>query len=204
MAELSLLLRERCMVRRLKQDVLKQLPSKQRCMVVLDPGGVQSNSKEMKEKKKEAEKGGQQAVEKRASLLQWFAATATAKLKAVQEYLKDLLAADKKFLVFCHHQAMVAGVADMLDQQGVDFIRIDGRVASEERKELVDRFQTVDKVKVAVLSITAANAGITLTAAHLVVFAELFWNPGILCQAEDRAHRIGQTDSVICQYLVAK
>merc|ERR1712126_468433 len=79
-----------------------------------------------------------------------------------------------------------------------------GNFSSEARKTSVDRFQTVDSVKVALLSITAANAGITLTAAQLVVFAELFWNPGVLCQAEDRVHRIGQTDSVVCQYLVAR
>merc|ERR1712126_353000 len=85
-----------------------------------------------------------------------------------------------------------------------DFLKIEGKVSSETRKTLVDRFQTVDSVKVALLSITAANAGITLTAAQLVVFAELFWNPGVLCQAEDRVHRIGQTDSVVCQYLVAR
>merc|ERR1719322_1858836 len=71
------------------------------------------------------------------------------------------------------------------------------------RKECVDKFQTQDTIRVAVLSIMAANSGLTLTAAQLVLFAELFWNPGILTQAEDRAHRIGQTDSVIVRYLMA-
>jgi len=88
MTELSLLLQERCMIRRLKQEVLDQLPAKQRCMVLLDPAGVTSGSREMKEKRKEAEKEGLKGMDKRASLLQWFAATAEAKLKAVQDYLR--------------------------------------------------------------------------------------------------------------------
>jgi SWI/SNF-related matrix-associated actin-dependent regulator 1 of chromatin subfamily A len=59
------------------------------------------------------------------------------------------------------------------------FIRIDGSTDSSTRKLLCDKFQFENKYVAAVLSITAANAGITLTAAHLVVFAELYWNPGV-------------------------
>lgn len=59
------------------------------------------------------------------------------------------------------------------------YIRIDGKTSSEERKYVCDQFQNENKYRVAVLSICAANSGLTLTAAKLVVFAELYWNPGV-------------------------
>ncbi|CAL1526743.1 unnamed protein product [Lymnaea stagnalis] len=88
--------------------------------------------------------------------------------------------------------------------KSVKYIRIDGRTSSEQRNFFCREFQSKDDYRVAILSITAANAGLNLCAANLVVFAELFWNPGILVQAEDRVHRIGQADSVSVQYLVAR
>ena len=205
MQELSLLLGERCMIRRLKTEVLGQLPSKKRICVILDPAGVESKTKEMDEGRKKTEKKGLNGSQMHQMVVQWFNTTATAKVKAVKDYIKDLLSkSSEKFLVFVHHQVMLQAVAQVVSEAGVGHIVIDGRVSSEARKVSVDRFQTEDSIRVAVLSITAANAGITLTAASLVIFAELFWNPGVLTQAEDRAHRIGQTESVRVQYLVAR
>ncbi|TRY72759.1 hypothetical protein TCAL_00987 [Tigriopus californicus] len=204
MDELKMLLEETCMIRRLKSEVLAQLPSKQREMILLDPSLIKSKSKEME---MQAQKMGLKSLsqmERRGVLLEWFNSTAKAKLKAVSEYVKDLLESDRKFICFAHHQIMMDNIAEVLVKRKTRFIRIDGNTSSEARNKHCDQFQRDDRTKVALLSITAANAGLTLTAAHLVVFAELFWNPGILTQAEDRAHRIGQSDSVTIQYLVAK
>jgi SWI/SNF-related matrix-associated actin-dependent regulator 1 of chromatin subfamily A len=115
----------------------------------------------------------------------------------------DLVESDNKFLCFAHHANVMDGLAKALNDKKVEFIRIDGRTSAESRRALCEKFQHRDECRVALLSITAANAGITLTSANLVVFAELYWNPGILTQAEDRAHRIGQQDCVFVQYLVA-
>lgn len=74
---------------------------------------------------------------------------------------------------------MLDAVSKVLDKKNIKYIRIDGSTTSEQRKYFVDKFQLNDEFLVAVLSITAANAGITLTAAQLVIFAELHWNPSV-------------------------
>ena len=68
---------------------------------------------------------------------------------------------------------------NFLFQIGSRYIRIDGRTSSEQRNVFCKKFQLNDTITVAILSITAANAGLNLSAATLVVFAELFWNPGV-------------------------
>jgi SWI/SNF-related matrix-associated actin-dependent regulator of chromatin subfamily A-like protein 1 len=72
-----------------------------------------------------------------------------------------------------------------------DYIRIDGHTKAETRHEYVTKFQNEKSCKVALLSITAACLGLTLTAASTVVFAEVHWTPALMQQAEDRTHRIG-------------
>lgn len=69
--------------------------------------------------------------------------------------------------------------------QGMSYIRIDGSTPSADRQALCQQFQFSEKSCVAVLSITAANMGLTLCSADLVVFAELFWNPGVQAAISD-------------------
>lgn len=83
-------------------------------------------------------------------------------------------------------------------------MRIDGNVSKQVRHENVTNFQEDQSIKVALLSITAAGVGLTLTAASTVVFAQLHWTPGNMIQAQDRAHRIGQKTSVNCHYLIGE
>ncbi|XP_071562145.1 SWI/SNF-related matrix-associated actin-dependent regulator of chromatin subfamily A-like protein 1 [Temnothorax nylanderi] len=202
MQELQSLLKVNCMIRRVKTDVLHQLPSKIRQVIILDSDLIKTG-KQMKEMSRKIEITAT-ALERHNTLLQYYTESSYARLKAVRKYVANLFENKKKCLLYAHHQNVLTAICEVAKSMNVRYIKIDGKTNPEQRKLQVDLFQERDDCMAAVLSITAANAGITLTAAHLVVFAELFWNPGILCQAEDRVHRIGQNDTVIIQYLVAR
>nr|XP_012147228.1 PREDICTED: SWI/SNF-related matrix-associated actin-dependent regulator of chromatin subfamily A-like protein 1 isoform X2 [Megachile rotundata] len=204
MQELQLLLKCTCVIRRLKNEVLEELPSKKREVIVLDPDLIKIGTKEMKEISAKLERSSLTGMERHNTLLQYYNESSIAKQKAICDYVTNLLRRKQKCIIFAHHQNILDAISEVAESMDIKYIRIDGKTNPERRKYQVDKFQTSDAYLVAILSITAANAGITLTAAQLVVFAELFWNPGVLCQAEDRVHRIGQNENVVIQYLVAK
>ncbi|KAB5577301.1 hypothetical protein PHYPO_G00208310 [Pangasianodon hypophthalmus] len=206
LAELKLLLEECLMLRRLKSDVLSQLPAKQRKVVTVTTDGINSRTKAaLSAAAKELAKGCHNKKQEKEALLVFFNHTAEAKIRAILEYISDMLECGReKFLVFAHHKRVLDSITKELTDKRISHIRIDGSTPSAERQQLCEKFQFSEQSSVALLSITAANMGLTLHSADLVVFAELFWNPGILIQAEDRVHRIGQTRSVDIHYLVAK
>ncbi|XP_072253268.1 SWI/SNF-related matrix-associated actin-dependent regulator of chromatin subfamily A-like protein 1 isoform X1 [Leuresthes tenuis] len=206
LGELRLLLEECLMLRRLKSEVLSQLPSKQRKVVTVTIDGINTRTKAaLSAAAKMLSKDHRSKKEEKEALLVFYNHTAEAKLQAIMEYITDMLECGReKFLVFAHHKLVLDHITAELVKKGVSFIRIDGTTPSAERQQLCEKFQFSTKSCVAILSITAANMGLTLHSADLVIFAELFWNPGILIQAEDRVHRIGQTSNVNIHYLVAK
>lgn len=177
MEELEIYLKKKLMIRRLKSDVIAQLPSKIRKVVVLNPAMVQSVVKSMN--KLSADLNNHKGEPNKETLLLYYSATATAKSKAVCEYISEKLDGEGKMLIFAHHSSLMTAICEMLTKKSIGYMKIDGATSSDLRKLHCDTFQTKDECRVAVLSLKAANAGITLTAAQLVIFAELYWNPGV-------------------------
>lgn len=136
--------------------------------------------------------------------MEGYRLTGEAKVSGICEFMDNLLDNECKFLIFAHHKSVMDGIETFAKQKKVEYIRIDGSVSIDKRHERVQAFQYDQRVRVAILSITACSQGLTLTAASTVVFAELTWTPSIMNQAEDRAHRIGQSNSVNIYYLYGK
>uniref|UniRef100_A0A663N853 Zinc finger RANBP2-type containing 3 n=1 Tax=Athene cunicularia TaxID=194338 RepID=A0A663N853_ATHCN len=209
--ELHQLLSE-IMIRRLKGDVLTQLPPKVRQRIPFDlPQAAAKNLNTIFAAWERLMRTlNSDATESRFSevmnlITRMYKETAIAKAGAVKDYIKMMLENDKlKFLVFAHHLSMLQACTEAVIENKVRYIRIDGSVPSAERIRLVNQFQKDPDTRVAILSIQAAGQGLTFTAATHVVFAELYWDPGHIKQAEDRAHRIGQCSSVNIHFLIAK
>ena len=213
--ELSLLLRNTVMVRRLKRDVCDQLPPKLRERVLLELG-------DQKKTQVAALKAGLDYVRKNGTKGQQDAAfmnavrqTALAKLDAIKRYYDEVVvpyideesddgAPPRKVIVFAHHLEALDAAETHLRSRKIATMRIDGSTSSADRDKAMLAFQNPrSPIRVAILSIMAAGVGLTLTAASLVLFQELAWTPATLMQCEDRAHRIGATEPVVVRYLVA-
>ena len=141
-----------------------------------------------------------QQENKRAQVLsRLYGLTGDVKIHLVVDLLKRWLADPTKgqVCIFAHHISVLdaiekqCGLSSSVDSKG-RFIRIDGSTSPKLRQEQISAFQTDPTIRVALLGITAAGVAVTLTAASTVWFAELFWTPAIMIQAEDRCHRIGQ------------
>ena len=196
--ELAWLLRSTILIRRLKRDVLKDLPPKIRTTMEVDvpTKGMKKKFARWKEiNKLLLEKETYEMISERKRLVsELFMMTADAKVDVIKKICADL---PRRTLIFHHHKVLGDAIEEV-----VPCMRIDGSTPQEKRAEYVKDFQE-GRVDYACLSMLAAGTGITLTRATNIVFAELYFVPGVLLQAEDRAHRIGLKEPVTVTYVLA-
>lgn len=223
--ELQTKLRGKFLIRRLKSDVLKELPAKQRQVILVPPNGsggiveaemrlysqfrgaVEAAEKAAERAKAQGDSDGYSAAISTLHGANKIAFeemarvrhdTAVAKIPHVIEHLRECLEAESKVVVFVHHHDVAHALAEAFPGSAV----VTGETPPKLRMDQVDRFQHDPACHLFIGSIHAAGVGLTLTAAQLVVFAELDWVPGNISQAEGRLHRIGQLGSVLVQHLV--
>lgn len=119
------------------------------------------------------------------------------KVKDTIELAENILEQDKKVIIFTNFTDTLNQIADHF---GKIAVRLDGSTSKPQRQYAVDQFQDNEKIKVFVGNVKAAGVGITLTAAEAVIINDLSFVPGDLAQAEDRAYRYGQKNSVSVYY----
>lgn len=229
--ELQQTLRSTLMVRRLKDKVLTELPPKQRQIIVIPAqgaakaeaqaqmriwkssleGSVAALEAEVEKTKASSDPKAYAAAAARLAQVEELAfeemskvakALAIAKAPFVAEHVRDALEGGvSKVLIGMHHEEVGDALLEALKDFGP--VSVTGKIKDPAaRQAAVKRFQTDPTCRVFVGSIRAAGVGLTLTAAPLVVFAEIDWVPTVMSQFEDRAHRFGQTEHVLIQHVV--
>ena len=198
--------REGLMLRRTKQEVLPELPEKRRLVQAIDADDVLYTTlmQPVVEKLARWRTDNTLSRSERALLEDRISqeerqATGIAKAPYVCQFVRALVTAGERVLLFAHHHAVMDIYKKELHAFSPAFIT--GRETGAKKEESVARFME-GKTDLCCISLRAAS-GLNLQRASCVVFGELDWSPAVHSQAEDRAHRIGQKDSLLCYYLVS-
>lgn len=196
--------REGLLYRRTKDRVLKELPPKRRVVQEIDSDTKVYDAlmESTLEKVKQLDMYGEGFD--RSRIIEQIAqeerqATGIAKAPYVCSFVRALLDGEEKVLLFAHHHKVMDIYKKELKHLKPAFIT--GRETEKQKDQAVQAFME-GRTNLCCISLRAA-AGLNLQRATCVVFGELDWSPAVHSQSEDRAHRIGQQDSVLCYYLVA-
>lgn len=211
------------MLRRTKEQVLKELPEKTELTLMVELEGDQRKKyDELRDYYRAAltntvqEQGiGRSKIQVLEALLRLRQAAChpglvdksridepSAKLDLLYEKLEELLANGHKALIFSQFTTLLKVVDRWLDKKGIRHEYLDG--ATRDRQAGVDRFQSDADNKVFLISLKAGGCGITLTEGSYVFLLDPWWNPAVEAQAIDRAHRMGQKNPVFAYRMIAK
>lgn len=118
-----------------------------------------------------------------------------AKFEQLMDIVEECQSAGKRVLVFSQFTTMLGLIGRELDQHSVSYFYLDGQTPALERVELCSRFNEGER-DLFLISLKAGGTGLNLTGADTVILYDLWWNPAVEEQAADRAHRIGQKNVV--------
>lgn len=213
------------MLRRLKQDVAKDLPPKIEAVSYCELTDAQrALYLEVLEKTKEevfanvAEKGvGGSTNSIFAALLRLRQICChpqlmgeelsgglkdSGKFTALKEMIEEVISEGHRILLFSQFVEMLKIIRTWLDKKGIKYEYLTGE--SRDRHVMVDRFNNDDSIPIFLMSLKAGGTGLNLTGADYVIHYDPWWNPAAEDQASDRAHRIGQTKTVFVYRLITK
>jgi SWI/SNF-related matrix-associated actin-dependent regulator 1 of chromatin subfamily A len=207
-------LRARCFVRRLKADVLPQLPAKTRAIVPVELDNEAEyrlaesdlvawlRSQPLDLRELDAKVAAALRAERLVRLEALKLLAARGKLHAALAWIHDFCSSGEPLVVFAHHREIQRAVLARFPTA----LHILGEDTAASRDAALQAFQAPDATeanRLIVCSLEVAGHGITLTRSSNVAFLELAWTPAKHDQAEDRCHRIGQQDAVNASYLLA-
>jgi SNF2 family DNA or RNA helicase len=206
-------LRSRCFVRRLKVDVLPQLPAKTRTVVPVELDNESEyrlaetdviawlRSRPLDLSELDAKVAAALRAERLVRLNALKLLAARGKLHAALAWIHDFCSSGERLVVFARHREIQRAVVERFPHA----LHILGEDTHAARDASLEAFQAADSSEnqLIVCSIEVAGQGLTLTQASNVAFLELDWTPAKHDQAEDRCHRIGQQDAVNAWYLLA-
>lgn len=121
-------------------------------------------------------------------------------VELIEEFIKD----NHKILLFSQFTSVLDSMKKILEAEGIEYFYLDGSTKASERVQLVNEFNNSDNIKVFLISLKAGGTGLNLTSADVVIHFDPWWNPAIEDQATDRAHRFGQKNVVEVIKLIAK
>jgi len=208
-------------LRRLKKEVLKDLPDKIEQTLYVEMPATQKKLYESRrafykelintEIKSKGMQGARFSILQGLTELRQLATVPEAKtngeivspkLELLEEYLTDIIANNRKALVFVNYLASIESVSDLLNRVGIQGVSMTG--ATNNRQELVDRFQNDPSCRVFLMTLKTGNLGLNLVAADTVFIYDPWWNLAAENQAVDRAYRIGQKSTVMSYKIITK
>ena len=196
--------REGIMLRRLKSDVLTQLMPKRRLVQEIDWDDkvyreLMAPVVDKLRQLRATDDPSRRAIIEDDICQRERQATGVAKAPYVAQFTRSMVEAGEKVLLMAHHHAVMDIYKSELRDLKPKFIT--GRETDRQKDDAVKAFME-GKTDLLCISLRSAS-GLNLQRATCVVFGELDWSPAVHTQAEDRAHRIGQQDSLLCYYLVS-